>query len=48
VLRQHLAGNPTAAADAFLMWDKAHVDGGIQVVPGLLNRRQRERELFLA
>ena len=46
VLRQHLAGNP--AADAFLMWDKAHVDGGLQVVQGLLNRRQRERELYLA
>jgi len=48
VLRQHLAGNPAAAADAFLMWDKAHVDGGLQVVQGLLNRRQRERELYLA
>jgi lysozyme len=48
VLRQHLAGNPTAAADAFLMWDKAHVDGELQVVQGLLRRRQRERELYLA
>jgi lysozyme len=48
VLRQHLAGNPAAAADAFLMWDKAHVNGGLQVVQGLLNRRERERELYLA
>jgi hypothetical protein len=30
------------------MWDKAHVDGELQVVQGLLRRRQRERELYLA
>ena len=33
-----------AAADQFLKWD--HVNG--VVVPGLLNRRQAERALFLA
>jgi lysozyme len=48
VLRQHVAGNPTSAADAFPLWDKAHVDGVLQVVQGLLRRRQRERELYLA
>jgi lysozyme len=48
VLRQHVARNPAAAADAFLMWDKTHVDGELQVVQGLLRRRERERELYLA
>jgi lysozyme len=48
VLRLHLALEPAAAADAFLLWDKAHVDGQLQVVQGLLNRRQRERDLYLA
>jgi GH24 family phage-related lysozyme (muramidase) len=48
VLRQHRAANPSAAADAFLLWDKAHVNGQLQVVQGLLNRRQRERDLYLA
>lgn len=47
VLRQHLAGNITEAADAFLLWDKATIDGKLQVVQGLLNRRQAERELYL-
>ena len=37
------AGNRAAAADAFLMWDKA----GGHVLPGLDTRRQRERNLFL-
>jgi GH24 family phage-related lysozyme (muramidase) len=27
VLHRHRAGNYTAAADAFLMWDKDHHDG---------------------
>lgn len=43
VLRQHLAGNLDAAADAFLMWDK---DNG-KVVAGLSARRARERSLYL-
>ncbi|HTW69404.1 MAG TPA: lysozyme [Acetobacteraceae bacterium] len=47
VLRQHLAGNFAAAADAFLLWDKATIDGQLQVVQGLLNRRQAERQLYL-
>jgi lysozyme len=48
VLREHLAGNYPAAADAFLLWDKSHVDGQLVVVKGLLLRRQKERELYLA
>src|SRR5215472_2209974 len=27
VLKDHNAGNKSAAADAFLLWDKAHVNG---------------------
>lgn len=47
VLRQHNARNPQAAADAFLMWDKAHVDGQLVELPGLLARRQQERAMYL-
>jgi lysozyme len=48
VLRLHRAGQPAAAADAFLLWDKAHVNGELQEVAGLRTRRARERELYLA
>ena len=48
VLRQHRAGNYTAAADAFLMWDKDHCDGQLVTVPGLLRRRQLERGFYLS
>ncbi len=47
VLREHKAGNFSAAAQAFLLWDKAHVDGKLVVVQGLLNRRLDERKLYL-
>jgi len=47
VLHQHKAGNFEAAADAFLLWDKAHINGKLVVVPGLLNRRIDERALYL-
>ena len=47
VLRQFNAGNLTAAADAFLMWDKATVDGKLVTVDGLHNRRVQERTIFL-
>lgn len=47
VLRQHLAGNYAAAADAFLLWDKDHRDGVLVEVPGLLNRRNAERLLYM-
>ena len=47
VLRQFNAGNFHDAAAAFLMWDKAMVDGQLVVVPGLLVRRQQESAMFL-
>jgi len=46
VLKQHRAKNYPAAADAFLMWDKAHVDGQLEEVPGLAKRRIMERKLY--
>lgn len=46
VLRMHRLGDYKAAAAAFLMWDKAHVDGELVEVPGLLRRRQEEAELY--
>lgn len=47
VLKNFNAGKIKAAADAFLLWDKAHKDGKLVVVQGLLNRRKGERTLFL-
>lgn len=43
VLREFNLGNRMAAADAFLMWNKA----GGKVLRGLERRRQEERDLFL-
>ena len=43
VTRDLNAHNTSAAADAFLMWDKQHGS----VLQGLLNRREDERQLFL-
>jgi len=43
VLRKHKEGNYEAAANAFLMWNKA----GGRVVLGLVRRRQSERSLYL-
>ena len=47
VLRMFNAGNYTLAADAFLMWDKATVNGEKVVLAGLQRRRVAERGLFL-
>ncbi|HUL07065.1 MAG TPA: lysozyme [Candidatus Acidoferrum sp.] len=47
VLKSHIAKNSAAAADAFLKWDKAHVDGQLVVVNGLHKRREREKALYL-
>ena len=46
VLRDHKAGDFQGAAAAFLLWDKAHVDGQLVVVRGLLNRRIAEAALY--
>lgn len=40
-------GDFLAAADAFLLWDKATVDGKLVAVPSLLARRRAERACFL-
>lgn len=48
VLASHRAANYAGAAQAFLLWDKAHVNGKLIVVPGLLKRRMQERGLYLA
>ena len=48
VVRHHQAGDYQAAADAFLLWNKAHVDGVLVVVAGLARRRSEERALYLA
>jgi Phage-related lysozyme (muraminidase) len=47
VLKKFNLGDLAGSADAFLMWDKATVDGQLVVVQGLLNRRQAERAIFL-
>lgn len=47
LLRLFKSGDIQGAADQFLRWDKAHVDGELVVVQGLLNRRRAERALFL-
>jgi lysozyme len=47
VLRDHRAGAYPEAADAFLMWNKATIDGVLKAVPGLTRRRNTERTLYL-
>lgn len=47
VLKKFNASDPGGAADAFLMWDKATVDGQHVVIQGLHNRRVAERTIFL-
>jgi lysozyme len=47
VLRDHLGGNTQAAADAFLLWNKATINGVLTPVQGLTNRRTAERQLYL-
>lgn len=46
-LRRINAGNYAGAADAMTWWNKITVDGKKVVSPGLVNRRERERALFL-
>ena len=48
VLRAHRAGNTSAAANAFGLWNKATVDGRLVEVPGLTRRRAAEAALYLA
>ena len=44
--RHHLAGNFEQAAQAFLLWDKAHWIGQLVMLPGPL--RLAESNLYLA
>jgi GH24 family phage-related lysozyme (muramidase) len=37
----------TGAADEFLRWDKANLQGALVQMPGLSRRRAAERQLFL-
>jgi lysozyme len=46
VLRLHRERDYTSAADAFLLWDKAHVNGQLKEVSGLFRRRQTEKALY--
>lgn len=47
VLQLHRAEDYAGAADAFLRWNKAHVNGALTVVKGLTRRREEERALYL-
>ncbi|OYW67157.1 MAG: hypothetical protein B7Z40_08675 [Bosea sp. 12-68-7] len=47
VLKRYLRGDKAGAADAFLAWNKATVNGRKVVLAGLNRRRQAERSLFL-
>lgn len=46
--RKFNAGDEYGAADQFLRWDKARVNGVPVSVRGLRNRREAERKLFLS
>ena len=48
LLRLLNTGDYNGAAAQFVLWDKAHVDGQVVEVPGLLARRQHERDLFMS
>lgn len=45
--RHYRAGNVKAACDGLLAWNKARINGKLQPVRGLTNRRQWEREICL-
>ncbi len=47
VLRLHNAGDFAAAARAFTLWNKARVNGKLQVLAGLTARRAAEAALYL-
>jgi lysozyme len=48
VLRNFNAGNNELAADSFLMWNKATVNGKKTELAGLARRREAEKKLFLS
>jgi len=46
-LRKFNAGDKAGAADAILLWNKETINGRRVVNRGLVNRRKKEREIFL-
>ena len=47
LLRMLNSGDVDQAADQFVLWDKAHVDGKLTQVEGLTRRRMSERRMFV-
>ncbi len=47
LLRKLNAGDTAGAAEQFLAWDKARVNGVLQPLAGLTRRRRAERAMFL-
>lgn len=47
-LRLHNAGDKAGAARAILLWNRATVGGRLQVLPGLVRRRNEEAALYLS
>jgi lysozyme len=49
-LLKRVKANPTDATirDAFMMWNKARVDGELQEIDGLTNRRKEEADLYFS
>jgi lysozyme len=47
LLKMVNAGNFSGAAGQFLLWNKAHVNGQLVVLPGLTRRREAEQALFM-
>lgn len=49
-LRKRVNANPSdpSIRDAFMMWDKAHIDGELKVVDDLVKRRKAEADLYFS
>lgn len=47
LLRKLNAGDAQGAADQFMAWDKARINGVLQALAGLTRRRRAERAMFL-
>lgn len=47
VLHYHHAGLKQKAANAFLLWDRAHINSVLTTVRGLARRREAEKALYL-
>ena len=48
VLKKHNEGDRQSAARAFGLWNKARINGVLQVVDGLTSRRAREAAMYLS